>query len=390
MKRIYFDNAATTRIDDQVLETMMPYLKEDFGNASSIHSFGKTAKVLLEDARDVIAAFIGANPKEIFFTGSGTESNNFALKGLAYRFINTDKNHIITSSIEHSAVLDTMKYLEKKFCFEVTYLKPDRKGNISLTDLTSAIRPGTFLISVMHSNNETGIVNDIRKISEIAAEQKIFVHTDSVQSIGKADFNVKDLNVNLATLSAHKIYGPKGIAALYIKDKTPVEKFIHGGMQERNMRGGTENIAAIAGFKKAVEMLQSCFDNDVRHYEKLKKYLTGKIKEIFGESVFFNSAEENSLPNIINISFDTEKVSFDEEMILIQLDLKGIAVSGGSACTAGTHKPSHVLTELGRDKKSALGSVRISFGRKNNSEEIDYFAENLKSIVKIKEPDLQR
>ncbi|MBK8549969.1 MAG: cysteine desulfurase [Ignavibacteria bacterium] len=385
LNRIYFDNAATTRIDDQVLEAMMPYLKEDYGNSSSIHSFGKSAKVLLEDARDAVASFLGANSKEIFFTSSGTESNNFALKGLAYRFLNTGKNHIITSSIEHSAVLDTTKYLEKKFGFEVTYLKPDSKGKISLTDVTSAIKPETFLISVMHSNNEIGIVNDIQKIAETAAEHKIFVHTDSVQSIGKTEFNVKDLNINLATLSAHKIYGPKGIAALYIKDKTPVEKFIHGGMQERDMRGGTENIAAIAGFKKAVEMLQSGFDNDVRHYDKLKKYTTGKIKGIFGESVFFNSSEENSLPNIVNISFDTEKLSFDEEMILIQLDLKGIAVSGGSACTAGTHKPSHVLTELGRDKKSALGSVRISFGRKNNTEEIDYFAESLKSIVKIKD-----
>lgn len=381
---IYFDNAATTRIDDEVLQSMMPFLKESYGNSSSIHSLGKAAKVLLEDARDTIAGFIGANPKEIFFTNSGTEANNFAIKGLAYKFLNSQKNHIISSSIEHSAVLDTLKYLESKFNFNVTYLKPDNKGRISLDDLSSGIREETFLIAVMHSNNEIGVINDIKSISELTKEKNIFIHTDSVQSAGKTLFNVKDLNVNSATLSAHKIYGPKGIAAVYIKDKTPVEKFIHGGMQERDMRGGTENIAAIAGFKKAIELIEKNSDNDVEHYQNLKKYMIRKLKDEFDNSVIFNSDEENSLPNIVNISFAPDKLIFDEEMILIQLDLKGIAVSGGSACTAGTHKPSHVLTELGRDKKTALGSVRISFGRENKKAEIDYFIEMLISIVKQK------
>ncbi len=236
----------------------------------------------------------------------------------------------------------------------------------------------------MHSNNETGVINDIKAVTEIAKEKNIFVHTDSVQSIGKTEFNVKDEGVNFATLSSHKIYGPKGIAALYIKDRTPVEKFIHGGMQERDMRGGTENIAAIAGLKKAIELLKRNSESDISHYGNLKYYLIKKLKAAFGESVLFNSREENSLPNIVNISFDPDTLSFEEEMILIQLDLKGIAVSGGSACTAGTHKPSHVLTELGRDRKTALGSVRISFGRKNTTEEIDYFIECLKEIVKEK------
>lgn len=381
---IYFDNAATTKIDDEVLQSMMPFLKESYGNSSSIHSFGKAAKVLLEDARETIAGFIGASPKEIFFTNSGTEANNFAIKGLAYKYLGTQKNHIISTSIEHSAVLDTLKYLESKFKFKITYLKPDSKGRISLDDLTSEIREETFLIAVMHSNNEIGVINDIKSISERIKEKNIFIHTDSVQSAGKTLFNVKDLNVNSATLSAHKIYGPKGIAAIYIKDKTPVEKFIHGGMQERDMRGGTENIAAIAGFKKATELIEKNYDNDVEHYHNLKNYMNLKLKDVFKDGVIFNSDEENSLPNIVNISFDPGKLIFDEEMILIQLDLKGIAVSGGSACTAGTHRPSHVLTELGRDKKTALGSVRISFGRENKKAEIDYFIEMLKLIVKQK------
>lgn len=384
MKRIYLDNAATTRIDDEVLEAMMPYLKDDYGNASSIHSFGKKAKVLLEDARDLIAEFTGAAPKEIFFTNSGTESNNFALKGISFMHLNTAKNHIVSTSIEHLAVMDTLNYLRDKFDFKVTFVKPDPEGRINPEHIRAEITPDTFLISAMHSNNETGILNDIKSIAGIAYENGLYVHTDSVQSIGKTAFNLKELNVNCATISAHKIYGPKGIAALYVKDKTPVEKFIHGGKQERDMRGGTENIASIAGFKKAVELLRKKSDEDIEHYRLLKKKLTEKLLSNFPEGIIFNSPEENSLPNIVNISFDRNKLNLDEEMILIQLDLKGIAVSGGSACTSGTHKPSHVLTEMGRDTQTALGSIRISFGRNNNENEIDYFVNSLKSLVTAK------
>lgn len=387
MKRIYLDNAATTKIDEEVLDAMLPYLKENFGNPSSIHSLGKTSKVMLEDARDTMADFIGANPKEIFFTNSGTESNNFALKGIAFSFLKSNKNHIISSSIEHSAVLDTLKFLQNKFGYHVTFLKPDSGGKISLDQIEKSILPQTFLISVMHSNNEIGIINNIESIYALAKDKNIFVHTDSVQSLGKTPFNVKDLGVNFATMSAHKIYGPKGIAALYVKDKTPVEKFMHGGKQERDMRGGTENIAAIAGFKKAIDVLKKNLENDIKHYSGLKKYLVKRLEEVFGDSVIFNSNKENSLPNIVNISFDTNKLNFDEEMILIQLDLEGVAVSGGSACTSGTHQPSHVLTELGRDRRSALGSLRISFGRNNSMEEIDYLIESLKKIVKEKKDE---
>ncbi|HMR39708.1 MAG TPA: cysteine desulfurase family protein [Ignavibacteria bacterium] len=381
MEFTYLDNASTTAIDPEVLDAMMPYLKENFGNASSIHSFGKSAKVLLEDARDTVANYIGASSKEIFFTNSGTESNNFAIKGLAFNFLNSGKNHIVSASIEHSAVIDTLNFLENKFRFEVTFIKPTPEGIILPEKIRSAIKENTFLVSVMHSNNETGLINDVKGISDLILDKDIFLHTDSVQSIGKTDFNVNGLNIDSATISAHKIYGPKGIAALYVKDKTPVEKFMHGGMQERNMRGGTENIASVAGFKKAIELLVDNFRKDTAHYNALKNYLTGKLKSIYGESIIFNSGGSDSLPNIVNISFDKNKLEYDEEMILIMLDLKGIAVSGGSACTAGTHKPSHVLTEIGLDKKTALGSVRISFGRYNTEGDIDKFVNALGEIV---------
>ncbi len=384
MNRIYFDNASTTEIDKEVLEAMMPYLSGSYGNASSIHSFGKTSKVLLEDARDTVAAFMGAKPKEIFFTSGGTESNNFALKGISFHHFGSGKNHIITSSIEHLAVLDTLGYLSEKFRFHVTYLKPDSMGIIHPENIASAIQADTFLISIMHSNNETGVINDLQKISQLAHDKNIFLHSDTVQSIGKTKFNVRDIDVDMATMSAHKIYGPKGIGALYIRDKTPVDKFIHGGKQEREMRGGTENIASIAGFKKAIELLKERFENDVAHYGKLKERLIQLLEEKFDGGIIFNSPEKNSLPNIVNISFDKEKFKCDEETILIQLDLNEIAVSGGSACTSGSHKPSHVLLALGRDLKTALGSIRISFGRKNTFEEIDFFVNALTKIVKRK------
>ena len=384
MQYTYLDNASTTAIDPEVLDAMMPYLKENFGNASSIHSFGKSAKVLLEDARDIVAEFIGASSKEIFFTNSGTESNNFAIKGLAFNFLNSGNNHIISTSIEHSAVLDTLNFLQEKFKYEVTFIKPTPDGIILPEKIASAIKENTFLISVMHSNNETGIINDIKSISDLILGKDIFLHTDSVQSIGKTDFNVNELNINSATVSAHKIYGPKGIAALYVRDKTPVEKFIHGGMQERNMRGGTENIASIAGFKKAIELLNLNYEKDISHYRSLKDHLTEKLKAKYREGIIFNSGESNSLPNIVNISFDKNILEYDEEMVLIMLDLKGIAVSGGSACTAGTHKPSHVLTEIGLDQKTALGSVRISFGRNNTEDDVNIFVNALSEIVKPK------
>lgn len=382
MKKIYLDSAATTMPADEVTAEMTPYFTEKYGNASSIHAFGKPAKVALEDARDVIAGFMGAKPKEIFFTGGGTESNNFALKGMAFAQLGSDKNHIITSSMEHMAVLETVGYLKDRFGFDVTYIEPETDGSISPDKVKDAITNKTFLITVMHSNNEIGKINDIAAISEIANERGIYVHTDSIQSFGKIkDLNVKSLGVNAATISAHKIYGPKGISALCVKDGTKLDKLIHGGSQERDMRGGTENIPAIVGFRKAVEILNSRMDQDITHYSNLKKHLIDRLSNELDDKIIFNSDTVDALPNIVNFSLDPAKTSLDGEELLIKLDLKGISVSGGSACTSGTLKPSHVITALGRDEKTALLTVRVSFSRYNIKPEADYFVDALKEII---------
>jgi cysteine desulfurase len=381
MDKVYLDNASTTPIDPAVLEAMMPYLLTNFGNASSLHSFGKPNKVIVEDTRDLVAEYLGVMPREIYFTSGGTESNNFALKGIALNFLNSRQNHIITSSMEHMAVLETCEYLKTKFGFNVTFLNPDKEGRITADSVKEHIKESTFLISVMHSNNETGVINDLKGIANAVPENKVLVHTDSIQSIGKTAFKPKELNVNTATLSAHKIYGPKGVSVLYIKKNMPIDKFMHGGSQERDMRGGTENIAAIAGLKKAIELLKEREEHDIKHYESLKARTVQKLKENFGGLILFNSNETHSLPNIVNISFDSSRNTFDPETLLIKLDLEGIAVSGGSACTSGSLKPSHVITALGRDEKTALASLRISFGRQNTLEDIDRFIDVLKRVV---------
>lgn len=365
MKEIYLDNAATTPIDERVLDAMLPYLKDQFGNASSVHGFGRETKVLLEDARDSVAAFLGSKPSELYFTSGGTESNNFALKGIAFAHLGK-RNHIITDMIEHSAVIDSLEYIKNRFGFKVTYLNTSKLGEIDPDELKDAITAETFLISIMHSNNELGIINDIKGISEIAHERGIVLHTDSVQSIGKTPFNVNELNCNTATISAHKIYGPKGIGAVYIKHSTPIDKYIHGGKQERDRRGGTENIAAIAGLKKAIEILKTEMAADIEKYRLLNQKLIGLLKENFGDKVIINSADGiKSLSNIVNITFNPAKTNLDPETLLINLDLKGIAVSSGSACASGSVQPSHVLKAIGFDDNMAKASLRISFGRFN-------------------------
>jgi cysteine desulfurase len=379
MDKIYLDNAATTKIDERVLEAMMPYLKESFGNASSVHSFGRETKVLLEDAREAVANFIGAKPSEIYFTSGGTEANNFAIKGIAFELLNK-RNQIISTPIEHSAVLDTLEYLKTRFGFEVTFLPVSKYGEIDLNTLKDSITDKTFLVCAMHSNNELGVINDIAAIAEIIKNKYIALHTDSVQSIGKTRFNVNEVYCNTATLSAHKIYGPKGIGALYIRKGTPIDKFIHGGKQERDRRGGTENIPAIAGLKKAIEILNEQMDSDIKHYSELKNRLIQKLNSEFGEEIIINSLTgEKALPNIVNISL-IDKI--DSDTLIIKLDMKGIAVSSGSACTSGSVQPSHVLKAIGYDDERAKSSLRISFGRENKAEEADYFVELLKEMIK--------
>lgn len=378
--QIYLDNAATTKTDPEVAVAILPYMTEHFGNPSSVHGFGKKAKVLLEETRETVAGYLRCKPKEIFFTSCGTESNNTVIKGIACKFIGTKKNHIITSLIEHPSVLETVDYLKNQFGFKVTLVNPDKYGRILPESVEEAVRPETFLISFMHSHNELGTINDIKSISEIAKQHGLYFHSDTVQSIGKTEINLKELNVNAASVSAHKIYGPKGIGVLYKNENTVLEKFIHGGGQERDMRGGTENIPYIAGLKKVFELLIDKGEEDKKKYSELKKYFISEMKNLYGDKIHFNSPSENCLPNIINIRFDNS-LGFDEETLIIKFDLKGIAVSGGSACHSGALKPSKVLMTLGLNEKEALSSVRVSFGRFNRKSDVDYFLDKTKGII---------
>ncbi len=381
MSIIYLDNAATTPIDSRVKEAMLSWLGESYGNPSSVHKFGRNAKVMLEDTRDLFAKYIGAKSSEIHFTSGGTEANNFAIKGTAFNNLDR-KDHIITTSIEHSAVIDSIEYLKSRFRFRVAYLKTNRYGEIDQNELKDAIGENTFLISVMHSNNELGIINDLKSISEIAREKNVLVHTDAVQSLGKIKFNINDIGADLASFSGHKIYAPKGIGVLYIKKDTPIDKFIHGGKQERDRRGGTENIPAIAGFKKAIELLNEEMNSDIEKYSSLKTKTIKSLTDSFGDKVIVNSYNDGkSLPNILNISFNPEKTNVDPDTILIKLDMKNIAVSSGSACTSGSVQPSHVLKAIGYDDKMAKSSIRISFGRFNMDSDVDGILKVLKEIV---------
>ena len=389
MSIVYLDNAATTPVDPGVKEAMQPWIGEDYGNPSSVHNSGRKAKVMLEDTRDEFAEFIGAKSSEIYFTSGGTEANNFAIKGTAFNNLGR-KDHIITTLIEHSAVIDTVEYLKYRFGFKVTYLSVNRYGEISIEELKNSITEKTFLISVMHSNNELGVINDISGISGIANGHNVLFHTDAVQSLGKINFSVKEYNPDLASFSAHKIYAAKGLGILYIKKDTQTDKFIHGGKQERDRRGGTENIPAIAGFKKAIEILKSKMNSDIEHYKKLRTKLINELQRNFKDKIILNSFYNNSLPessaelhegkslpNIINISFNSERTNIDPETLLIKLDMNNIAVSSGSACTSGSVQPSHVLKALGYDDKTAKSSLRISFGRFNTDSDIDSLIKGL-------------
>jgi len=377
--RVYFDNAATTPVDKRVAEAIFPFLKDKFGNPSSVHWYGRESKVMIEDARDIAADYLGCKSKEIFFTSCGTESNNTAIKGIAFANIGNGKNHIITSTVEHPSVMDTIIYLKDKFGFEITLLKPDSKGRISPENVQNAIKPETLLISIMHSNNELGTINDIKKISEIAVNNSVYLHSDTVQSIGKTDINLHELGVNFASFSLHKIYGPKGIGMLYIKSKTETDKLLHGGGQEREMRGGTENVPYIAGLKRAIELLKE--EDDTKLYKNLRRYLLEKLKENFQNGFEINSPLESSLDNILNIRFKSDVFNFIPDMLLIKLDLEGVALSGSSACSSGSLKASRILREIGLSEKDALSSIRISLGRFNTKADIDYFIEKLKKIL---------
>lgn len=371
---IYMDNAATTPIKEEVLEAMMPFLKEKYGNPSSIYSLGQTSKVAIEKAREQVAEAIGAKKEEIYFTASGSESDNWAIKGLAYK--NKEKgNHIITSSIEHHAVLHTCQYLEKNG-FEVTYIGVDKDGLVDLEELKSAIKDTTILITIMAANNEIGTIEPVKEIGEIAKSKGIVFHTDAVQAMGSIKIDVKDMNIDLLSISAHKIYGPKGIGALYIKKSLRIDPLITGGGQERNKRAGTENVPAIVGMGKAMELAYENLEEHNKRLIYLRDKLIEKIEDNIDE-IKLNGHRTKRLSNNVNFSFKY----IEGESLLLSLDMVGIAGSSGSACTSGSLDPSHVLLNIGLTHEIAHGSLRLSLGDFNKEEELDYVVEELKKIV---------
>lgn len=380
MKKIkaYFDYAATTPVDKQVLKAMLPYFSEKFGNPASLHEFGRVASQALENSRQIVAKAINASPNEIYFTGSATESNNWALKGVMAA--NQDRGkHLIISAIEHDCVLNTAKYLAKHG-YEVSYLKVDRAGSVDLDELQSLIRQDTVLVSVIHANNEIGTIQPIAKIGEICHDRGVFFHTDAAQSFTKLDINVEEMNVDLLTASSHKIYGPKGVAMLYVKKGVAIEPLLQGGGQERNMRSSTSNVAGIVGFAKAVEV---ALQRQKSEHQKLTQLRDKIIKTILAKvpNSYLNGHAKNRLSNNINIRFDF----VEGESVLMQLDAVGIAVSTGSACSSPKLDPSHVLLACGLKHEQAHGSIRISLGRQTTGKEVSHLLKSLPlAVAKIR------
>ncbi|BCN31598.1 cysteine desulfurase NifS [Anaeromicropila herbilytica] len=373
-KKIYLDNAATTATRPEVVEAMLPYFTEKFGNPSSIYEFASQNKKAVTDAREIIAKSLGANAAEIYFTGGGSESDNWALKATAEAY-KEKGNHIITSKIEHHAILHTCEYLEKNG-FEVTYVGVDENGVLKLDELKAAIRPTTILISVMFANNEIGTIQPIKEIGEIAKQNNILFHTDAVQAYMQLDINVDDLNIDMLSASGHKINGPKGIGFLYIRKGVKIRSLIHGGAQERSRRAGTENVPAIVGYGKAVEIAMDTFKERTEKEIELRNYL---IERVLAEVPYtrLNGHRTKRLPNNSNFSFQF----IEGESLLIMLDMKNICGSSGSACTSGSLDPSHVLLAIGLPHEIAHGSLRLTLNEDITKEELDYVVTNVKEIV---------
>lgn len=374
MRRVYLDNNATTALTPEVLEAMLPYYGENFGNSSSIHWFGRECRKAVEDGRDNVAALIGADPSEIVFTGGGSEADNMAIKGVAYQQMGKGR-HIITTRIEHHAVLDTCKFLGKNG-FEITYLPVDQYGLVDPQSLRDSIRDDTILVTIMHSNNEMGTLQPIEELASIAREKGIIFHTDAVQSMGKVDTDVNKLGVDLLTFSAHKLHGPKGVGGLYIRKKTKLTPLIHGGHQENGRRAGTENVAGIVGMGKAFELAAVDMEAKNDYIRGIRDNLEDAVVDTIPE-VQVNGHPEKRLPNTTNISFKF----VEGESLLINLDLKGVAISTGSACTSGSLEPSHVLQAMGIPHEVIHGSLRFSFSSMNTKEDVEYTMEVLPGIV---------
>ena len=373
-KKVYLDYSATTPMKKEVLEEMLPFFDVQFGNPSSIHSFGRDNKAAVAKARDSIARTMNASSDEVFFTAGGSESDNWAIKGVAYALRDKGK-HIITSKIEHHAVLHTCQYLEKEG-FEVTYLNVDAYGLIDLEELKAAIRPDTTLITIMFANNEIGTIEPIKEIGAIAKEKGITFHTDAVQAYGNVHIDVKELGIDLMSISAHKVYGPKGIGALYIKKGTKIQQLIHGGAQEKKRRAGTENVPSIVGFGKAAEMAFENLDNHIQQLMTKRDRLIKELKERIS-FMHLNGHPIKRLPGNVNLC-----IQFIEgEALLLSLDMVGIASSSGSACTSGSLDPSHVLMAIGLTHEVAHGSLRLTIGDFTTEDDIDYVIEQLPPIV---------
>ena len=372
--RVYMDNAATTRVIEPVFEAMKPYLCDIYGNPSSVHGFGREALTALDRAREQVAAALGAQSSEIYFTGCGTESDNWAIRGAAHARRNKG-NHIITTQIEHHAVLHTCQQLEKEG-FEVTYLPVDEFGLVHPEELEKALRPETTVVSIMYANNEIGTIEPIAELCRIAKAHGALFHTDAVQAVGHVPIDVKALDVDMLSLSGHKLHAPKGVGALYIRKGLHIQRFMEGGAQERNQRAGTENVSSIVAMGAAIELAVKHLDENVEKIAAMRDHLTKRILEEIPYTRL-NGHPEKRLPGNVNVCFRF----IEGEALLLSLDLMGIAGSSGSACTSGSLDPSHVLLAIGLPHEIAHGSLRLSLSEENTMEEVDYVVEALKKIV---------
>jgi cysteine desulfurase len=381
MRRIYLDHSATTPLDPQVLDAMMPYLSGIHGNPSSIHLFGREARQALETARASVAGAIGAAAEEVVFTSGGTEADNTALWGVVQALRPHGRDHIVTSQVEHHAVLESAHALAAHGA-RVDEMPVEASGRLNPGVVRASIRSTTALVSVMHANNEIGTVQPVKEIAEIAHEAGALMHTDAVQSLGKIPFHVDELGVDLASFSAHKIYGPKGIGALYIRKGVRLEPLLRGGSQEVNRRGGTEAVALAVGFAKALEICRNRMEADGARQIELREELRARIAQAFPHALF-NGVGTPLLPNILSVSFDSREDQVDGDALVMGLDLRGVAVTSGSACSSGTLEASHVLLALGRDRQTARATVRFSLGRSTTAEDIVFAVQALTEVAAV-------